>query len=103
MNKLRSHLFFKSVVAVFVITYIFCFSMSMFLIPRCVFIKPAASQSFHMNKSLLRANNTRQNFIMITDRSILDDDQLSSLQSAVVISLLIAVGFLVVGKNTNFI
>jgi hypothetical protein len=72
---------------------------------RCVpdFTQPIASKSFNIAKSLLQANNARQNFVMITDRSIFDDEQLGLVKSAALIFLLIVVSYFFISKKTGFI
>src|ERR1700744_870460 len=103
MNRLRTNVFFKNVVAFFVMVYIFCISMSLSLLPHCIpdFTK-AASKSYSVNKTFLHTNHSSENFIRITDRSVLDDDQLN-LADIAAISLIIFGGVLLISKKTSFI
>ena len=106
MNNLRSRAFFKSVVAFFVITYIFCLSMSMFLIPHCVpdLTNAVSSKNLSTNKYLLNADHSKENFIRITDRSVLADDQLKPSKTTIPIILLIIFGgVLLIGKKVSFV
>jgi hypothetical protein len=104
MNKLRSNALFKNVVAIFVMTYIFCLSMSMFLMPRCIpdFTKTLSSKCFSINKHSLIANHSKENFIRITDRSVLDDDPLNLVKTIAVVFLIIFGGILLISKKARF-
>jgi hypothetical protein len=78
--------------------------MSMFLLPRAVpvFQKPEIAQNFTFNKGLLRTDHSRQNFIMITEKSVLDDDQLAPVKYAVII-LLMVIGYCFTAKKISFV
>lgn len=104
MNKLRSNALFKNVVTIFVMTYIFCLSMSMFFMPHCIpdFTKTVASKSFSINNHLLKANHSKENFIRITDKSVLDDDQLNPIKTVAVVFLIIFGGVLLISKKATF-
>lgn len=95
MNKFRSHTFFKHLVVFFSLTYLFCSLTSIFLIPRAtpVFTKTSPFPISGIRKHILDKSNHTASYILITDRTILDDDQLN-VRSAPIIYLVIFGGFI---------
>jgi len=79
MSKFRSNNFFKRTVVLFIIVYLFCSLTNIFFIPRClpIFSHPGKKTGKSIETHTLHANNNALSFILITERSILDDDQLN--------------------------
>lgn len=78
MIKLRSYNFFKQVVVLFLITYLFCALTNIFILPRTVGIiaKAPAVSGVSLQKTALRTANNTKSLIRIIDRSVVNETQI---------------------------
>lgn len=80
MNKYRSTIFFKDLVTGFLLIYLFYALANLFFIPSYSFVNSNASFSSHAGivKQTLSANHGSIGCVRLSERSIIDEDQLSN-------------------------
>ncbi len=95
MRKFRSQVFFKYLVLVFLMVYLFGSFSNMFCIPRYspISIITFTPPFFAFNKVVKNINYHTANFLQLIDKSVLNNDQLDATSFVPKCLLLIFFGF----------